>query len=431
MTIVFGTDGVRGCWGDFPLNSEGIKQIAVGLSCFATEENTSIAIGMDTRESSIVISKILNAVFSKFGVHTINFGVIPTPGLAYSMRQKGIGLGVMISASHNPWHDNGIKCFRDGIKLNATQEKRLEALINQSTIDKLTSIPSEEITQNDDDSMYCDFLKKQMQGMPCKSVLIDAANGAASITACKVFEHYQITEVATTPNGRNINEECGATFLETAQNKLLESKSEIGIVLDGDADRLHLIDEQGGIVDGDAILYLLAKYSDTPGVVGTLMSNVALEMAIVSMNKKFLRTDVGDKYVAYALEQEGWFFGAEPSGHVIAQKINPTGDGILAAILIMNIMFQEKKPLLELLAEYIPAPQVLLNIRVKSNANNILENTTLKNKISQVEQELGASGRVLVRASGTQPLIRVMVEGLVLSEVKAHVNDIAACVRVR
>lgn len=434
----FGTDGVRGRVGVFPITPEFILRLgyAVGrvFSRYGSEQNTKILVGKDTRISGYMFEAALEAGLSAAGVHVRLLGPMPTPGIAYLTRTFRANAGIVISASHNPYDDNGIKFFSaEGRKLPDELELEIERLLdeNMSVVDGAKLGKAKRI--EDAAGRYIEFCKAvfprglSLQGL---KIVLDSANGAAYAIAPKVFEELgaEVISTAAAPNGLNINLECGSTHPEALQQAVLKNQADIGIAFDGDGDRVVLVDAQGNIVDGDQILYVLAMGrkrlgSLVGGVVGTLMTNLGLELALKKQNIPMVRSKVGDRHVMEALEENQWQLGGESSGHIICLDKTTTGDGIIAALEVLAMMVGEKATLADLLKGLVVFPQVLLNVKltvpVSSAAFSEFESQAeIKNSVSVVQQSLGEAGRILIRPSGTEPLIRVMVEGENLAKIQ-------------
>ncbi|MFI5271233.1 MAG: phosphoglucosamine mutase, partial [Candidatus Saccharimonadales bacterium] len=404
---LFGTDGVRGLAGTYPLDDKGCTQIAKAVGSSFAAPGETVVIGHDTRESS---SRIVHCVIDgliSVGVNVVNIGVIPTPGLAYITKVGDFSAGIMITASHNTYEYNGIKVFSgSGDKLSDEEEAKLNTLINSEIQDK------EPAKARNDHSLvekYKDFLIESAPGLDLSeySIGIDTANGATSGIAEDVFKRLgaDVSPIFDKPNGRNINDKCGATHPEALANRLLTNKLSLGIALDGDGDRLIMIDSLGREVKGDYIMYILAVVKGLKGVVATSMSNLGFEKALKEHGIELVRTDVGDRYVLEALEETGLELGGEQSGHIIMPNILKTGDGILAAIHLIKAVKESGKNLAEWCDEITPFPQALVNIRVEDKS--VLEDPEIKKFIVSQTESLGDNGRVLIRPSGTEPLARV------------------------
>jgi phosphoglucosamine mutase len=421
----FGTDGIRGEVGQFPIVPEFITRLgyAAGkvLSANAQAgERCKVLIGKDTRVSGYLLEAALEAGFAAAGVDVMLCGPIPTPGVAYLTKALRLSAGVVISASHNPYQDNGIKFFsEEGGKLTDEFELAIEAELAKP----MGCVSSKDIGKafriDDAAGRYIEFCKSTFPGdlnLKGLKLVVDCANGAAYHTAPLVFHELgaEVISIGVQPDGRNINDGCGATAPEALIAKVKEVGADIGIALDGDADRLQMVDATGRLFNGDELLYVLAKDridrgQALGGVVGTLMTNLAVENAIKGLGIGFERANVGDRYVLELLKQKSWLIGGEGSGHLLCLDHHSTGDGTIAALQVLAAMSQTKKSLAQLLDSVKIFPQVLLNIKFKAGYD-WKSDDSLKSKISQVEKDLKGTGRVLIRASGTEPVLRVMVE---------------------
>ena len=434
MGQYFGTDGIRGRWGSEKINPERITQIAqaIGSWLHKHSEQGDVLIAGDTRQSTAEIMTILGKVLNDQGVNIQSLGMLPSPGLAYMTRTHPQSLlGIMVTASHNPASDNGIKLFGpDGCKLPSAQEQVLDQLVGKGQeLTGVEVVPG--ITTHVEANAYLAFLQAYSSFIPFRTIVLDAANGAASYFAKQVFANHtgRIIEIASNPDGENINLECGATAPEAAREAVLANQADIGIVLDGDADRIVLIDHEGQVIDGDAILYLFAKYHQPKGVVGTLMTNYGLEQILQSMGIGFERTAVGDKYIIERLKQLDWPYGAESSGHVISLALNPTGDGLLTALLIMQMAQKQQCSIKDLLEGYHPYPQTLINIKIDQSPDAVMQQKEMVELIDKTNESLRNQGRLLIRPSGTEPLIRVMVEAKLDSIAQRTAQRVSEAVR--
>ncbi|MEN8136124.1 MAG: phosphoglucosamine mutase [Thermodesulfobacteriota bacterium] len=437
MRKLFGTDGVRGVANIFPMTTEIAMQIGRGIAFLVKDMKPDhrIVIGKDTRLSGYMIENALAAGICSMGVDVLLVGPLPTPGIAFITTSMRADAGVVISASHNPFQDNGIKIFsRDGYKLPDQQELKIEELIFSKKIDDLRPI-AEEVGKafriDDARGRYTVFLKNtfpKQYALDGFHIVLDCANGATYGVAPHVFEELgaKVTALGVTPDGRNINHECGALYPQLMAEKVKEVGADIGIALDGDGDRLIVVDEKGRIIDGDHIMAICAselmarQQLKKKTLVTTVMSNLGLDIAMQNMGGTMIRTQVGDRYVVEAMRNSGYNFGGEQSGHLIFLDHNTTGDGILAALQLMAIMIKRDKSISELATIMESFPQTLKNVRTKSK----IDHTRIKGfseKITALEQKLGKTGRILVRPSGTEPVIRVMVEG----QDEAQINTMA------
>ena len=421
----FGTDGIRGEVGQFPIVPEFMTRLGYAAGKVFTKdvkpgERCKVLIGKDTRISGYLLEAALEAGFAAAGVDVMLCGPMPTPGVAYLTKALRLTAGVVISASHNPYQDNGIKFFSaNGDKLSDDFEFAIEAELNKP----MGCVNSQELGKayrlDDAAGRYIEFCKSTFPGdlnLKGLKLVVDCANGAAYHTAPYVFHELgaEVISIGVNPDGRNINDGCGATAPQALIAKVKEVKADLGIALDGDADRLQMVDASGRLFNGDELLYVLAKDridrgQRLGGVVGTLMTNLAVENAITALNIGFERANVGDRYVLELLKQKDWLIGGEGSGHLLCLDHHSTGDGTIAALQVLAAVTQKKKTLAQLLDEVHIFPQVLLNVRYKSGYD-WKSDQKLAQQIAKVESDLKGFGRVLIRASGTEPLVRVMVE---------------------
>ncbi len=422
----FGTDGIRGKANSFPMTADMALKVAMATAHVLKQEvgpeKNRVVIGKDTRLSGYMLEQSMAAGFVSMGMDVIRTGPIPTPAVARLVSSLRADIGVMISASHNPYQDNGIKLFgADGFKLSDDIESKIEALLDQDMEEFLPS-PDQigKATQmNDAGGRYVEYIKRSFprgQNLEVMKIVVDCAHGSAYKVAPQVLWELEadVITIGDTPDGRNINDKYGATALENLQDAVLEHKADIGIALDGDADRLIIIDEMGAIIDGDQILGLLAlsmreRKELNGGVVATVMSNLGLERLFERENIPFIRTAVGDRHVVEAMRENNYNLGGEQSGHIVLSDFSTTGDGLLAALQVLNTVYQYQKPVSEVCHVFDPLPQRLKNVRYSGKSP--LENDKVKSIIAETEKELEGKGRLLVRASGTEPLIRVMAEG--------------------
>jgi phosphoglucosamine mutase len=421
----FGTDGIRGEVGQFPIVPEFITRLGYAAGIVLSSqakpgERCKILIGKDTRVSGYLLEAALEAGFAAAGVDVMLCGPMPTPGVAYLTKALRLSAGVVISASHNPYQDNGIKFFSaEGGKLSDEFELAIEAELAKP----MGCVSSKELGKafriDDATGRYIEFCKSTFPGelnLKGMKLVVDCAHGAAYHIAPHVFHELgaEVISIGVNPDGRNINDGFGATAPAALIAKVKETNADLGIALDGDADRLQMVDASGRLFNGDELLYVLAKDridrgQDIGGVVGTLMTNLAVENAIKGLGIGFERANVGDRYVLELLKQQGWIIGGEGSGHLLCLDQHSTGDGIIAALQVLAAMSQAKKGLVQFLDSVKLFPQVLLNIKFKSGYD-WKSDTALKSQISQVESDLQGTGRVLIRASGTEPVLRIMVE---------------------
>jgi len=424
---LFGTDGIRGQANIYPMSPDFVLRLgqAIGLHFHKQYANPKILIGKDTRRSGYMLEQALASGICSVGVNVGFLGPLPTPGIAYLTRGLRACAGIVISASHNPYHDNGIKIFSaDGYKLPDEVENKLESmLLNEDFTGRLpTGIAIGRARRIDDAiGQYAVFLKEQfpkhltLDGM---RIVLDCAHGAAYKVAPKVFEELgaELFVLGVEPNGQNINDQCGALYPKKLQEQVLLYKADLGIAVDGDADRLVVVDETGEIVDGDHILAICATHLLKKGrlknnaVVSTIMSNMGLDIAIKGLGGSVVRTKVGDRAVMEAMVQGDYNLGGEQSGHLIFRDCSTTGDGVLAALNLLQIIVEEKKQLSELRKCMTSLPQVVKSVKVTQKVP-IEHLPNLSQLITSVEQKLGKEGRVVFRYSGTESVARIMIEG--------------------
>ncbi|MGH1460572.1 MAG: phosphoglucosamine mutase [Neptuniibacter sp.] len=432
----FGTDGIRGRVGQFPITPDFVLKLGWAAGkVFAREGRSKILIGKDTRISGYMFESALEAGLSAAGVDVLLTGPMPTPAIAYLTRTFRADAGIVISASHNPYFDNGIKFFSaNGTKLPDEIEQAIEAQMDIA----MTTVDSAELGKArrlvDAPGRYIEFCKATAGGISLKGLkmVLDCANGATYHVAPAVFSELGATiiECASSPDGLNINEDCGATATKELQELVISENADLGIALDGDGDRVIMVDHQGKEVDGDELLYIIASLMQREehlkgGVVGTLMSNFGLEQAFARDNIPFVRAKVGDRYVMERLDKHEWVLGGESSGHIVCRHLTTTGDGIVAAIQVLKAMVESGKNLNQLLNGMNKLPQTMINIRMekKIDISGIEE---VDQAVAATEEKLGSRGRVLLRPSGTEPVIRVMIEGEEASEVDALCKQLAA-----
>jgi len=418
----FGTDGIRGTVGQAPITPDFVLRLAhaVGRVLRKAEKNPVVLIGKDTRISGYMLESALESGFNSAGVDVVLLGPVPTPAVAYLTRARRASLGVVISASHNSYEDNGIKFFSaKGTKLSDEWETEVEKLVDETPVWVSSAELGKAKRLDDAAGRYIEFCKStfstefSLKGM---KIVVDAANGAAYQIAPKVFHELgaEVIAIGCSPNGLNINKDVGATHPEALVAAVKLHQADYGVALDGDADRLQFVDQTGRLYNGDELLYLMvtdriARDEVVPGVVGTLMTNMAVELAIKAKNIEFVRTKVGDRYVLEVLQKNKWLLGGEGSGHLLALDKHTTGDGLISALQVLQACVATGRTMAELLVDVVLFPQVLINVRLDKD-QNWQANTQLSKAILEVEAELGQSGRVLIRASGTEPLVRVMVE---------------------
>lgn len=417
----FGTDGVRGKVGAYPITPDfALKLGWAAGKVLASQGSKMVLIGKDTRISGYMLESALEAGLAAAGLSAAFTGPMPTPAIAYLTRIFRAEAGIVISASHNPYYDNGIKFFSaKGTKLPDEIEEAIEAMLEQP----MDCVESAELGKasriNDAAGRYIEFCKGTFPahlGLEGYKIVVDCANGATYHIAPNVFRELgaEVIEIGTDPNGLNINEKCGATDVTALQAKVVETKADVGLAYDGDGDRIMMVDHLGNKVDGDQILFIIAREALRSGqlkggVVGTLMSNMSLEIALKMLGVPFLRANVGDRYVLEKMVENDWTLGGENSGHIIIADKNTTGDGIVASLAVLAAMAQHKLSLNELASAVKLFPQVLINVRF-AGGENPLESDAVKSVAAEVEKRLEGKGRILLRKSGTEPLIRVMVE---------------------
>ncbi|MDU5747917.1 MAG: phosphoglucosamine mutase [Haemophilus parainfluenzae] len=428
----FGTDGVRGKVGTYPITPDfALKLGWAAGKVLASQGSRTVLIGKDTRISGYMLESALEAGLAAAGLTAAFTGPMPTPAVAYLTRTFRLEAGIVISASHNPYYDNGIKFFSSqGTKLPDDIEEAIEAMLDQP-MDCVESADLGKASRiSDAAGRYIEFCKSTFPahlGLDGYKIVVDCANGATYHIAPNVLRELgaEVIEIGTDPNGINIkigtdpnginiNEKCGATDVKALQEKVLETKADVGLAYDGDGDRIMMVDHLGNKVDGDQILFIIAREALRSGqlkggVVGTLMSNMSLEIALKMLGVPFVRANVGDRYVLEKMVEHGWTLGGENSGHIIIADKNTTGDGIIASLAVLSAMVQHRLSLNELASAVKLFPQVLINVRFAGGANP-LESEAVKAVAADVEKRLEGKGRILLRKSGTEPLIRVMVE---------------------
>lgn len=442
--IKFGTDGVRG-----EANVELSPEIAFKLGRFGgyvlaqhvEEDHPRVLVGRDTRISGRMLEYALVAGLLSIGVEVLRLGVISTPGVAYLTQQQNATAGIMISASHNPAEDNGIKFFgADGFKLADEQEAEIEELMNNET-DSLPRPSAEGLGSSAEykESIlkYIQYLKQTISGdLSGMRVVLDAANGATSPIVNRLFADLEtdFEVIGASPDGLNINDGVGSTHPEALAEEVLEQEADLGLAFDGDGDRLIAVDEKGNIIDGDHILYICGKYLNENGqlknstIVSTVMSNIGFYQALEDTEIHSVQTAVGDRHVMNEMRENGYNLGGEQSGHIIFLDHSTSGDGLLAGIQLMKIVKESQKPLSELASELTIYPQRLKNVRV-TDKEAVMDHPAVKTVIEKVEEELGESGRVLIRPSGTEPLFRVMVEAETQEECDDYCEEIAEVIQ--
>ena len=445
----FGTDGIRGKFGELPITPDFILKLCYVTGLVLIENNNnparkpSVVIGKDTRLSGYVIEGALQAGFNAAGVDVHMLGPLPTPAIAHLTRSFNADAGVVISASHNPYFDNGIKFFSgDGKKLTDEMQSaindKLTAIMDASNSDNSAIMPILDPARlgknnriNDAKGRYIEFCKGSFPyqyDLDHLTVVVDCANGSGYSVAPRVMRELGANVIAINnkPDGININANCGSTHPENLQKAVLEYEADVGIALDGDGDRIVMVDEAGELVDGDGILYVLATQGQTKaeGVVGTLMSNMGLELALKDANIAFTRAKVGDRYVMQELEANGWILGGEPSGHILCLDKSRTGDAIIAGLQVLAVMQARGKALSDLTEGFEVLPQKLVNVRL-SQMQDPFEHEELVAAFDKARATLEGRGRLLIRQSGTEPMIRVMVESDDEIECDVMANDLA------
>lgn len=443
----FGTDGIRGTVGTAPITPDFVLRLAhaVGRVLKKSEARPIVLIGKDTRISGYMLESALESGFNSAGVDVVLLGPLPTPGVAYLTRAQRASLGVVISASHNPFSDNGIKFFSaQGSKLPNAWEAEVEAALDEAPVWADSANLGKTRRLDDAAGRYIEFCKSTFAtDLTLKGVkiVVDAAHGAAYHVAPMVFHELgaDVISIGCNPDGLNINHEVGATHPQALIRAVKAHGAHYGIALDGDADRLQLVDAEGRLFNGDEILYLMVKERLSrgekancksagelvPGVVGTLMTNMAVELALKAKGVELVRANVGDRHVLEELEKRGWLLGGEGSGHLLALDKHTTGDGLISALQVLQACLRSGQTLAELLADVTLFPQVLINVRLQP-AQDWKANPRLLAATQAVEAELGATGRVLIRASGTEPLVRVMVEAPDANQAQSCAQRIAS-----
>ena len=436
----FGTDGIRGKFGQMPITPEFALKLgfAAGkvLKRNSPKNKPIVVMGKDTRLSGYILEAALQAGLNAAGVYVHLLGPLPTPAIAHLTRALHAHAGIVISASHNPYFDNGIKFFSgEGKKLpDALQNEINQELEKDLVIDDTANL-GKSVRVKDANGRYIEFCKSTFPyhfDLSNLKIVVDCANGAAYSVGPSVFRELgaKVIPLFNEPDGLNINENCGSTHPEFLQKAVVDHQADLGIAFDGDADRVVMVDKNGKLVDGDHILYILATQAKNKpaGIVGTVMSNMALELALQKADVGFVRAKVGDRYVLQALEENGWVTGGEPSGHILTLDKSTTGDAIIAALQVLTVMVEQAKALHELVADFELFPQVLINVRLQQMIEPY-SIPALVEEFEKAEQQLTGRGRILIRKSGTEPVIRVMVEGDQQQEVDAIANHLADAVR--
>ena len=445
MKPLFGTDGIRGEAGKFPLDASTVSAIGYSLASHLSKTTgpPEIVIGRDTRESGDWLERALIDGATRAGGKCLSAGIITTPGVAFLTRKHDADAGVVISASHNPYQDNGIKIFApSGQKMDDSVERVIEADIfagvsqeHPSSDSKPPSPEQEEKLQQE----YLAFLSDQIgEGLDLRGlkIVIDCANGASSTLAPALFNQLGAETIAinANPDGRNINLNCGSLHIDALRERVVKEKADLGVAFDGDADRSLFVDEKGNFVDGDATLWVLANYLKAHGrlnddaVVATVMSNIGLEIAYRAAEMKLVRTDVGDKYVLDELLRLNASLGGEQSGHIILPDLSLAGDGLITALSLIRALRDSRKSLAQMTAGFQTYPQILLNVRVREK-RPFADLPSVQTAAAEVQEQLGNKGRLLLRYSGTEPLARVMIEGESQRQIESYAQKIAAAIR--
>ncbi len=437
----FGTDGIRGTVGQPPITPDFVLRLghAVGRVLKRTEPRPTVLIGKDTRISGYMLESALESGFNSAGVDVVLLGPLPTPGVAYLTRTQRASLGVVISASHNAYADNGIKFFSaQGGKLDDAWEMAVEAALEEAPVWADSSTLGKARRLDDAAGRYIEFCKSTFANdltLKGLKIVVDGAHGAAYHIAPKVFHELgaEVIAIGCAPDGMNINHKVGATHPEALIEAVKQQQADYGIALDGDADRLQLVDSTGRLFNGDEVLYLmvnerLERGEKVPGAVGTLMTNMAVEVALKAKGVEFVRAKVGDRYVLEELDKRGWLLGGEGSGHLLALDKHTTGDGLISALQVLQACVRSGKTIAQLLGDVALFPQTLINVKLKAG-QDWKSSDKLAAMTKTVEAELGDTGRLLIRASGTEPLLRVMVEARDAVQARACAERVADTVR--
>ncbi|KZZ49007.1 MAG: phosphoglucosamine mutase [Saccharospirillaceae bacterium] len=434
----FGTDGIRGEVGEFPITPEFVMKLGWAAGkVFAEQGKKTILIGKDTRISGYMFESALEAGLSAAGVNSGLLGPMPTPGIAYLTRTFYADAGIVISASHNPYQDNGIKFFSsNGTKLDDKIEQAIEEHLDRP----MTTVASDQLGKafriDDAAGRYIEFCKSSARRLRLKGqrIVLDCAHGATYQIAPAVFRELgaEVVVIGAEPDGLNINKEVGSTSPKALQRKVTEIRADLGIAFDGDGDRVVMVDGNGEVVDGDELLFIMATHAKSRGrlgggVVGTLMSNLGLELALKEDGIDFARAKVGDRYVMQQLKERNWRFGGESSGHLLCLDSTTTGDGVVSALQVMMAIQDLDKPLHELKKGMSKCPQTMINVR-RNQDIDVNSDDTVKAAVAEVENTLAGRGRVLLRPSGTEPVVRVMVEGEDAAQVSALTQELAEVV---
>lgn len=437
----FGTDGVRGKVGEFPITPEFAMKLGWAAGRVLSQRGTrKVLIGKDTRISGYLLETALEAGLIAAGINVRLLGPMPTPAVAYLTRTFRAEAGIVISASHNPYYDNGIKFFSaDGTKLPDDVELAIEYELEQPMVCESSEKLGKAQRIDDAAGRYIEFCKSHLPNhlsLSGMKIVIDCAHGATYHIAPAVFKELgaEVVVIGASPDGININADCGATHTDLVQKTVVEQKADLGIAYDGDGDRVMMVDHTGRVIDGDEIVYIIARAAKAQnklhgGVVGTLMSNLGLELALKQLDIPFARSAVGDRYVMELLREKNWRIGGENSGHVLNLDHTCTGDGIIASLQVLTAMIEANMTLAEFSQGMHKLPQVLVNVKFEKGTAP-LEKHHVQQVIAEVEHQLSGTGRVLIRKSGTEPLIRVMVEGEDATKVRQYAEQIAAAVKI-
>ena len=433
----FGTDGIRGTVGQGPITPDFVLRLAhaVGRVLKRTEDRPTVLIGKDTRISGYMLESALESGFNSAGVDVVLLGPLPTPGVAYLTRAQRASLGVVISASHNPFADNGIKFFSaQGTKLPDEWERDVEAALDEPPTWADSATLGKARRLDDAAGRYIEFCKSTFANdltLKGLNIVVDAANGAAYHIAPKVFHELgaEVHCIGCSPDGLNINRDCGATHPEALVQAVRERRADFGIALDGDADRLQMVDGDGRLYNGDELLYLmvqdrLSSGERVPGAVGTLMTNMAVEVALRNRDVEFVRAKVGDRYVLEELDKRGWLLGGEGSGHLLALDKHTTGDGLVSALQVLKACARSGKTMASLLEGVTLYPQTLVNVRLQPG-QDWKKSSKLPKAQEALDKRLAGRGRILIRPSGTEPVVRVMVEAQDAALAKQGAQDLA------
>lgn len=432
----FGTDGVRGKVGMHPITPNFSMKLgnAVGQVLRDADLPLTVLVGQDTRRSSDMLKAACFAGVTAAGVDVVNLGIVPTPVIAFMVKELKLGAGVVLSASHNPYYDNGIKLFsHEGYKLSDEMEYQIENYIDQGFYYEAEGQFGQVSSQVNQVKAYIDYCLSCFAhkiDLASKRIVVDCANGAMFRVAKEVFTclGLETVEIASTPDGLNINKDCGAVHLRRLKTAVVNEKANLGIAFDGDGDRIMLVDEKGCVFNGDDILLLLAKHSsETVGIVGTVMTNLGTEQEFLKRDLLFKRAKVGDRYVMELLLENGWLLGGESSGHIINLRYNTTGDGLMAALQILTVLSEVREPLSKLLDNH-KLPQRMINVPLNQKLNSDDMNLLIKD-VNFVRKNLGSDGRVVLRPSGTEPVLRVMVEARTDVQVQEWLHYLVAQVK--